>query len=273
MRPRILYELSEQLAILLEDGLRDARGAERVPVLLCHPLDPLEDRDRLSARTVGVLYPSRITPETRLRRAGHVPVEEAPRARGSAHADIEERLLAPALWIRVRYVFLVTGGGIEEQLGAVAAALRTLHDHPYVTLSGSRSRSGDTERVSTWLEDESPETQGGARRDPRKRDPRQRDPTERDHGAEKERAESSGEAGEGAAEEQDSLPLQIVEDPSAWRELGLSEHRLTISFEVTVPIASTRSEVVSRVLERDLSLDAGRLRERPQKGDFEEGSR
>jgi len=69
MRPQILYDLSRQLAILLEEGLRSG-GAGRIPVLLRHPLDALEGREGQGTSTVAVLYPTRVVPETRWRDSG-----------------------------------------------------------------------------------------------------------------------------------------------------------------------------------------------------------
>ena len=51
------------------------------------------------------------------------------------------------------------------------------------------------------------------------------------------------------------LPVEIVEDREAWRELGLPRHHLGISFEVSLPLASQGSRTVERVLERELRLE------------------
>jgi len=127
MRPRILYELSRRLAILLEEGMRGDPGSPRVPVFLCHPLDPVDAGEETGAHTAGILYPVGISPEARYRQQGYTL--ETALERGA-----REGLRRKSLWVRVRYLFLVAGGSMEVQLEALAAALRTLHDHPTVDL-------------------------------------------------------------------------------------------------------------------------------------------
>lgn len=51
------------------------------------------------------------------------------------------------------------------------------------------------------------------------------------------------------------LPVVVVEDREVWRELGLPRHHLGISFEVSLPLASQKFEMVERVLEREVSLE------------------
>ncbi len=51
------------------------------------------------------------------------------------------------------------------------------------------------------------------------------------------------------------LPVEIVEDREAWRELGLPRHHLGISFEVSLPLAAQKYETVERVLEREVRLE------------------
>lgn len=140
MRPRILYELSRRLAILLEESLRGG-AVGRIPVFLCHPLDPLESRDDLESNAAGILYPVRVTPDTRLRRSG---VEWEP---GTLRQP-QEACRWQSLWVRVRYVFLVAGGSLELELEALAAALRALHDHSAITLDADIV-DGDTEARAT----------------------------------------------------------------------------------------------------------------------------
>ena len=57
------------------------------------------------------------------------------------------------------------------------------------------------------------------------------------------------------AGESGSFPVRIVDDPEGWRTLGLTEHRFTVSFEVSVPIRSTKVEEVNRVLDREILFD------------------
>ena len=59
----------------------------------------------------------------------------------------------------------------------------------------------------------------------------------------------------GVDEGEAGFPLRIVEDSGGWRELGLTEHRLLIAFEVTVPVSSGRTEPVERVLGREVRLE------------------
>ena len=207
MPSRILHELSRHLASLLEERLtekpaapgggapaaRPAAGRDRFRVYLSHPLDSFEGED-LAARTIGILYPFRVGPDARFRRPG-LAIEPA---------DAGERLRWNPLWLRVRYAFLVAGGALESQLGAVEDALRTIHDHAAV-----------------------PATVLGLP------------------------------AGTHPDEEEASYPLRIVEDTEAWRELGLTEHRLLILFEVTVPIESWRSEPFERILDREVVIEEG----------------
>ncbi len=205
MGPRI-YDLSRSLAALLERGLQGPGPSRPVPVLLCHPLDLLGNPEALAAGTVAALYPVRVAPETRLRESALCP-----ESRTAVPDDLFERLRFPSLWVRVRFAFLVAGGSLEDQLGAIEAALRTLHDHPSIAVPG---------------EDAPPGIEGGS---------------------------------EGAAEsaEREGYPLRIVEDPECWRELGLREHALTVVFEVIVPIASSRTRVLPRVVERRLDVEEG----------------
>ena len=227
MRPGVLYELSHELALILEEGLslERSKGREepsgRVPVLFCHPLDPLE-HPRSSAEggreggTVAVLYPLRIVPEPLYRQIGLSLESEGREGSG------KELLRRPGLWVRVRYAFLVSGGSLEDQLGAMEAALRTLHDHPLVSFKNFKGTSSEGE------ESDLRDLPGDA------------------HGDE------AGEPAEGWA-----FPLRIVDDPEGWRDLGLSEHRLTLVFEVTVTLPSSRADVVERVLDRDVQLENG----------------
>ena len=61
--------------------------------------------------------------------------------------------------------------------------------------------------------------------------------------------------GKGVDLEIAELPVEIVEDREAWRELGLPRHQLAISFEVSLPLASQKYETVERVLEREVRLE------------------
>lgn len=209
LEPRALRDLSQALVGILEKGLEEAReSGSRVPVFLCHPLDPLESPGRLEAGLVGILYPARLSPDTRARQGGWTIEPRDETRRG-------DRLRMPGLWLRVRYFFLVAGGTLEEELEALAVALRILHDHPLLPAP--------------------PEAEPGA-----------------PPGGFREKGQGD-EVGESDA----ALPLVIVEDPDGWRELGLPEHRMTVAFEVTVPLQSTRTRNVERIHERDLRIDEG----------------
>ncbi|MGQ9592850.1 MAG: Pvc16 family protein [Planctomycetota bacterium] len=204
-----IYELSRWLAALLEKGIQEPRPRRPIPVLLCHPLDPFENPEIVESGTVGVLYPVRVSPETRLRQSALAFETEAPR-RDTGPEDLVERLRFPGLWVRVRYVFLAAGGSLEDQLGAIEAALRTLHDNPTVRAPEGPSPGPEAP----------PDAEGAPREDG------------------------------GAA-----YPVRILEDAEGWRELGLGAHALAIAFEVTVPIASSRTRAVPRVVERKLEVE------------------
>jgi len=207
MRPRILHDVSQELGVLLQRAVED-EGDRRIPVVLCHPLDPLESGKDLTTNPVGILYPLRITPDDRMRQPGPRLPPPEPGNRG-------ERLGRHDLWLRVRFVFLVVGGSIEDQLEALGAALRAIHDHPLLVVRPGPQPGGPLPL-------------------------------------------------EAAAETEDgALPIRIVEESNAWRELGLTEHRLCIAFDVSVPIRSTATEAVGRILERDLELRATREGEAP----------
>ncbi len=137
MGPRILYELSQEVSILIESGLRD-EGDQRIPVFFCHPLDSLEDQPDAAEGTFGILYMTRITPETNLRQSGL-------EVTSGATDGPKQRLRRPPLWVRVRYVFLVAGGDVEQQLVALASVLQTLHDHPCVRMRPPRDESDGEE--------------------------------------------------------------------------------------------------------------------------------
>ncbi len=134
MGSRILHELSQEVAILLETGLSGDDGRQ-IPVFFCHPLDPFGDRHDPVEGTFGILYMTRIVPDLNLRQNG---IEG-----GSVlDATIQPRLSRPPLWVRVRYVFLVAGGDAEQQLVALASALQTLHDHQCVRLPAGGDAGG-----------------------------------------------------------------------------------------------------------------------------------
>lgn len=204
-----IYELSRWLAALIERGIQEPRPRRPIPVLVCHPLDPFERPEIVESGTVGVLYPVRISPETRLRQSA-LAVEGRALRGDAGPEDVVERLRFPGLWVRVRYVFFAVGGSLEEQLGAIGAALRTLHDNPTVRAP------------------ERPSPGPGAPPD------------------------AEGAPREGGSE---AYPVRILEDVEGWRELGLGEHALAIAFEVTVPIASSRTRAVPRVVERKLEVE------------------
>lgn len=241
MRPRILYELSRHLAILLENGLKEGGNGRRVPVFLCHPLDPMEHRESLDASTLGILYPTRISPDPKLRHAGlsletSMPFEGGRARRVDMPGDPGDRLRMPGLWVKVRYAFLVAGGSIEDQLEAIGAALRTLHDNPYIKID-------DAPRAPS---------SGGAP---------EGSPAESGVGGEASAGDPPGSPGaastRGAEASATAFPLRLLDEGEGWRELGLGEHHLTISFEVTACILSERTEAVERVLDRDVHLEEG----------------
>jgi len=137
MRPRVLYDLSQHLALRLEKGMEEEGDGQRIPVYLCHPLDPLEDgEDPESA--LGVLYLLSLTPE---RGAG--PGGAAVLRGGSAPPRPQATLPLPSLWMRARFVFLLLGGDLEVRLTALAAALQTLHEESEVRLEPAVGDGGE----------------------------------------------------------------------------------------------------------------------------------
>ena len=69
MGSRILHELSQEVVILLETGLRGHDGRQ-IPVFFCHPLDPFGDQRDPTEGTFGILYMTRIVPDLNLRQSG-----------------------------------------------------------------------------------------------------------------------------------------------------------------------------------------------------------
>jgi hypothetical protein len=263
MRPRILYDLSRQLAILLEGGLRGERGTTRIPVLVCHPLDALEGREGSGSGTLAVLYPTRIVPETRWRDPSLAVEVDRPAGGGAVNSrassratlgELRERLRFPPLWVRVRFTFLVLGGTVEDQLGAMTAALRTIHDHPTVVL-GDTSVPGETSG-SVPGERGTPDERAsaeGAFAETRRPLAAQAEGASTASAPGRDEAAASAEAD--GAPEAEAYPLRLVDEAEGWKELGLKEHVLTTAFEVTIPIPSERSEVVDRVIERELRVE------------------
>jgi hypothetical protein len=138
-RPRRLHDVSRRLALLLEAGMSEGASdeAEKIPVLLSHPL-VFEEDEALGNRTTAILYPFRFVPERGFRRPGMAYVPPSPG--GGA-----EGFRGETLWVRARFVFTVAGGSLEGQLGAVEAALRTVHDNPLLEMgSAEGAAAGET---------------------------------------------------------------------------------------------------------------------------------
>ena len=51
------------------------------------------------------------------------------------------------------------------------------------------------------------------------------------------------------------LPVEVVDEPGVWRELGFDRHHLGVSFKVSLPMVSRQYERVERVLEREVNLE------------------
>lgn len=205
MGSRILYELSQEVSLLLENSLR-GDGSRPTPVFFCHPLDSLEDQQDPARGTFGILYMTRILPDLNMRQNG-IDVSSV------LDDHLHPRLSRPPLWVRVRYVFLVAGGDVEEQLVALASVLQTLHDRQCVRIPDRRDTDHDPEGGTGTEDDPMP--------------------------------------GNGAV----ICPLRLVEDDEGWRELGLDEHRLMLTFEVTCPIPALTTETVDRIQERVLRIE------------------
>ena len=52
-------------------------------------------------------------------------------------------------------------------------------------------------------------------------------------------------------------PVRLTDDEEGWQSLGLGEHRLALTFEVTVPFASAKTVQVERIAERGLTVEEG----------------
>lgn len=201
MRPRIFHQISRFLAILLERGIRERSGENRIPVFVGHPLDLASEAEETDGeRAVGVLYLCRIGPSGGLKPPSSL-------LERSAGLGVRARWRRPGAWVTLRYAFLVVGGAPEEELAALAGVLMTLDARPWVLRSEVES-----DDVDASLE---PETRGEA----------------------------------------DAWPLRVIDSPEAWREIGLTEHRLLLSFEVSVPLVSGEGESVETILERDVVLE------------------
>ncbi len=137
MRPRIFHELSRYLAILLEKGIQGKSGDNRIPVFLSHPVEALEGSEQPEgARAAAVLYLYRVSPDSTLRQTG-VSFEDGSTP-GAPNA-----VRYPGLWVRLRYAFLVVGGTLTDELGVLAAAMKTLHDNAFLKVSGLTGNSAD----------------------------------------------------------------------------------------------------------------------------------
>lgn len=51
------------------------------------------------------------------------------------------------------------------------------------------------------------------------------------------------------------LPVEVVDEPGVWRDLGFDRHHLGVSFKVSLPMVSRQYERVERVLEREVNLE------------------
>jgi hypothetical protein len=105
---------------------------------------------------------------------------------------------------------MVVGATVEEELGALAAALQCLHGRPFL------------------------------------------------------------DAGEFASDEElqhlevGSVPVTIVNEPHAWRDLGLDEHRLAVVFEVSLPLPhddAMDAMAPGTIVGRSVRLEAGKTPE------------
>ncbi|MEM7231812.1 MAG: Pvc16 family protein [Planctomycetota bacterium] len=218
MRPKGLHELSQRLTHRLEDAMAHDEE-DRMPVYFCHPIELLESRGSDSA-PAGVLYLYRISPDSSL---GDAPMRlEAPPVPGAPGF-----LRRSELWLRMRFVFLVVGGEQSLELECIGAVLRDLHERPVSLTEPFRSASARPEHFET--EDDLDDSEEFAR------------------------SEESALTHCG-----DVLPIHILDEPNAWKEIGLDEHRLAVTFEVPVSLPSERADRIEPVLERDVAFGFGR---------------
>ncbi len=191
-RPRVICELSTYLGILLKAGLRS--GAEGDPGVFL--LEGPQEIEREGPAPAFFLHLHRVIPDRRAPRAGAF-AETA----SEAQAGLRLEYRHPPLWTACRYLVGVKGRGQEEEGEMVAAALRTLNDHPVVSVEHLPSLRG------------SPFA--------------------------------------------DRFPLELSEglrDEEGWRAVGLTRARITVSFQVTVPIPSALSDPLERVLDREIRI-------------------
>ena len=247
MRPRILHSLSRHLAIALEEGIRGGVGEVPIPVYLCHPLDladaPLSPTESFPER--GASDGRGRVGRSSGRAVGALYLSRvAPDARFRQAGSFAEPPLGPALpahvrrfgfWVRLRFVFMVVGGSNEEELGALAGALQALSATPFVSVDEILGVDAESR-------------------------------TERSTSVE------SGDEREGVSKEVDVFPLEIIEDDSIWRELGMEEHRLAVVFHVSVPLAAPQADPVGKVVDRELALTPADV-EAPAKADRGGGGR
>ncbi|MCZ6794531.1 MAG: Pvc16 family protein [Planctomycetota bacterium] len=197
-RPRIFLETSRHLAVLLEAGIHASSDERHIPIYLCHPMEALEEIDgSTDEKVAGVLYLYRVMPDQRLRNNATYFGSGEERRPGGRVATRR-----PGFWARLRYAFLVVGGTLEDELGALAGVLRLLHEKPFIDLADL---------------DESVLRESG--------------------------------------DEIDALPLTLLDEALAWREIGLEEHRTAVVFEVSVPLPVVTGPYVEPILERDLRLE------------------
>jgi hypothetical protein len=218
MRRRIFYSLSRHLAILLETGIRGEVGENRLPVFLCHPLDALGGEDHPEeTHARGVLYLYRITPDRRYRQA---PLSlEPPRRKGSDAGAVE--LVPPA------------GRAAGMRLPGLWVRLR----YAFLVVGGTLEE--ELEALAAALEtlEEHPLVSTAALLDAD------------GLALAAEDEEAPGEM------EVDALPLRLLDEPEAWRELGLAEHHLSVVFEVALPLGSRQLEPAAWILERRVVVE------------------
>jgi len=197
MRPGDFYDLSRYLAIRLEEAVRGTAQQQEIPVYLCHPIDlpPRGAGEDVEYGARGVLYLQRVSPAARYRQAGA-------RMQPAQEAGLPGRSRGGALWVSLRYVFMIVEATPQEEMGSVEAVLQLLHSIALLPV-------GEMEEF----------------------------------------------LGKEVGLEMAELPVEIVEDRDAWRELGLPRHHLGISFEVSLPVVSQNYKTVERVLEREVRLE------------------
>ena len=125
MRPGDFYELSRYLALRLEEAIQGGAGESLIPVFLAHPVDIPKAESGQGPR--AALYLHRIIPSSTYREAGV-------RIQSAADPALPGRVSRSALWLELRFVFMIIEATSQEELGAIASAVEFLHSNALLSV-------------------------------------------------------------------------------------------------------------------------------------------